>query len=325
MISRVAESCFWIHRYLQRMESTAHLLAKTRQFAMDSQIDSELAWRPLVVVSGETEGFVERLGEEALSDGEQVETDMTWSEDNAASIVSCVRWARENARQIRETISLEMWDQLNSFWVWLRSPEGRRCFAEDRVDFYRRCLQLAQLLRGASEDTLLHEEAYDFMQLGLYLERAGQTVRVLDVKYHALGPTRSGKRETAIELVQWAEILHCCCGSESFFKRRFGLTGPRVAGFLLFDPAFPRSASFCITRATRVLERIAASREAPTPSLDRARQLSERLQQAEIATWIEDGLHRRLTELVEGIAELCNQIDADFFSTFQEAATPNVP
>lgn len=318
MISRVAESCFWIHRYLQRMESTAHLLAKTRQFAMDSQIDSRLAWRPLVVVSGEHEGFVKRLGEDALADGEKVESDMTWSEDNAASILNCVRWARENARQIRETISLEMWDQLNSFWVWMRSPEGSRCFAEDRFDFYRRCLQLAQLLRGASEDTLLHEEAYDFMQLGLYLERAGQTVRVLDVKYHALGPTRSGERETAIEFAQWAEILQCCCGSEAFFKRRFGLTGPRVAAFLLFDPAFPRSASFCIDQATRVLERLAAARDAPTPSLDAARRLHERLQSAEAANWIGDSLHRHLTELVGEIADLCSHVDADFFASRQE-------
>ncbi|MEM1246457.1 MAG: alpha-E domain-containing protein [Acidobacteriota bacterium] len=312
MISRVAESCFWMQRYLARMESTAHLLSTTHAFAMDSGIPPLLAWPPLVVVSGELEGFTERLGEEALGDAEKVEQDMTWSEDNAASIVTCVRWARENARQTRETISREMWDQLNSFWVWMRSADGRRIFDDDRTDFYRRCEQTAQLLRGASEDTLLHEEAYDFMRLGLFLERAGQTLRVLDVKYHALGPTRSGDRESAIEFAQWAEILRCCCASESFFKRRFSLTGPRVAGFLLFDRAFPRSAAFCLERASSVLERIAGDR--PVLSAQKLENLNRELGDGDISGWIRDGLHDRLTDLIGLSAEVCDAVHADFFA-----------
>lgn len=312
MISRVAESCFWMQRYLARMESTAHLLATTREFAMDSGISPVLAWRPLVVVSGELEGFTDRLGEDALGDAEKVEQDMTWSDENAASILTCVRWARENARQTRETISREMWDQLNSFWVWVRSPEGKRRFDDDRTDFYRRCEQMAQLFRGASEDTILHEEAYDFMRLGLFLERAGQTLRVLDVKYHALGPTRSGDRESAMEFAQWAEILRCCCASESFFKRRFSMTGPKVAAFLLFDPACPRSAAFCLNRAGQVLERIADDR--PTLSAKKLEALNEELGEGDMAAWIRDGLHERLTDLIDRTAVVCESVHADFFA-----------
>ncbi len=312
MISRVAESCFWMQRYLARMESTAHLLSTTHGFAMDSGIPSLLVWRPLVVVSGELEGFTERLGEEALGDAEKVEQDMTWNEENAASIVTCVRWARENARQTRETISREMWDQLNSFWVWMCSAEGRRTFDEDRTDFYRRCEQMSQLFRGASEDTLLHEEAYDFMRLGLFLERAGQTLRVLDVKYHALGPTRSGERESAIDFAQWAEILRCCCASESFFKRRFSMTGPKVAAFLLFDPAFPRSAAFCLERASQVLDRITDDR--PTLSRKELNELNAELKRGDIDSWIREGLHDRLTDLIDRTALVCNAVHTDFFA-----------
>lgn len=301
-----------MQRYLARMESTAHLLATTHAFAMDSGIQPLLAWRPLVVVSGELEGFTERLGEAALADGEKVEQDMTWSEDNAASILTCVRCARENARQIRETISREMWDQLNGFWVWMSSAEGRRRFDEDRTDFYRRCEQMAQLFRGASEDTLLHEEAYDFMRLGLFLERAGQTLRVVDVKYHALGPTRAGDRASAIELAQWAEILRCCCASESFFKRRFSLTGPKVAAFLLFDRAFPRSAAFCLDRAGQVVERIAGRRPVRTESQLTA--LNEELHSGDVSCWIDDGLHERLTDLIGRTAAVCDAVHEDFFA-----------
>lgn len=326
MISRVAESCFWMMRYLERMESTARLLGTTHQFALDADLDGEQVWRPVAVVGGEAPAIVERLGETALADGELVEEDMTWCTDNAASIATCLNWARENSRQVRETISIEMWNLLNSHWLWMHNS-GRELWEGDRSAFYRRCQETAQLFRGTSADTMLHEEAYHFMRLGMFLERAGQTARLVDVKYHAAGPTVRDGRESALDHATWAECLRSCCASEAFFKRRYELTGPRVASFLLFDNAFPRTVRFCLLRARDLLEKIVAD---PAPAEEPGRPtdgqaigagsraaltaLAEHLAEENAPReWIDRGLHDSLTELIGDLAAACDQVHHDFF------------
>ncbi|NNE43946.1 MAG: alpha-E domain-containing protein, partial [Gemmatimonadetes bacterium] len=136
MISRVAESCFWLHRHLERVDRTARNVDVNRAFVLDSQLEDTETWWPLLVVSGEGPRFLERFGPDAAADGEHVQAYLTWDRDNPVSILVATQWARENARTIRETVSREMWGCLNHFWLWLSEGPGKRVYARDRAEFF---------------------------------------------------------------------------------------------------------------------------------------------------------------------------------------------
>ncbi|HQY65151.1 MAG TPA: alpha-E domain-containing protein, partial [Polyangiaceae bacterium] len=155
ILSRVAESCFWLGRYVERMESTARLLRVNRAFVLDVPIEALSRWRPVVVVAGEEHRFREHVGEAAFTDGERVEEYMAWDQRNPASLANSVFWARENARTTREIVSLEMWQTLNSFFQWAKGGQGRRLWSSDREQFYLRMQELAALFWGVMYGTML--------------------------------------------------------------------------------------------------------------------------------------------------------------------------
>ena len=175
MISRVAESCFWLGRYIERADNTARLLQTNHSFVLDVNSPIQSRWRPVLVVSGEHERFPELYSDESSDDGEQVQEYMTWNQNNPASLLSSNKWARENARTIREIISSEMWENLNGFWHFLNGRKGRELYRSDRNRFYSRVSDASALFLGASSHTLSHDESFAFLQLGVFLERAGQT------------------------------------------------------------------------------------------------------------------------------------------------------
>ncbi len=316
MISRVAESCFWLHRYMERAENAARLLEVNLSFVLDASVPSHERWRPFIVVCGEEERFLEFHGEEAIEDGEMVQEYLTWDERNPVAIQSSLRWARENARTIRETISDEMWETLNAAWLWIGGRSARRLFQRDRWAFYVKVKETCQLFHGICHNTVLHEEPFDFMRLGMLLERAGQTARILDVKHHAFGPTL-GEVETAVEAAQWLAILRNCGANESFFKRSSeSVTGPAVAGFLLLENAFPRSVLHCLDRAWNFLQRIRHSDDAEVgeESATLLRALRDRLRNLSIETILQEGeIHEELTRVVDGTSDVCRAIHADYF------------
>ncbi|MEO0815354.1 MAG: alpha-E domain-containing protein, partial [Myxococcota bacterium] len=152
LISRVAESCFWLTRYLERAENVARLLRVNRAVDLDQPI--EHAWMPLIVVIGEQERF-EALYDDR--DDEQIQNYMTWDERNPVSILSSIRWMRENARTIREVISLETWQCANRFWTWLQSPKARSLYDEDPEEFYNRVTSLSVEMQGWTINTMMHD------------------------------------------------------------------------------------------------------------------------------------------------------------------------
>ncbi|MDX1384585.1 MAG: alpha-E domain-containing protein, partial [Thermoanaerobaculia bacterium] len=309
------ESCFWLHRYLERMESTARFLQVNRDFLLDVPVASGERWRPLLIVAGEEPRFEEMLGAEAMDDGEVVEEYMVWSPDNPSSILASTREARENARTIREVISLEMWNQLNAHWVWLTGSGGKRLYRSQRRAFYDRCAQAAQLFRGVAHDGMLHEEPFDFMRLGMLLERAGQTARILDVKYHAVGPTRPGEPESALAYAHWSAILRSCSATESFLKRGLRVEAGTVAEFLILDRSFPRSIRHCVDRCHNFLGRIRAGGpdEVGRESWKRLLAIRGRLDDLTVEAILQAGVHRVLTEIVDALADLGAAITGDYF------------
>ncbi len=318
MISRVAECCFWLHRYIERAESSARLAQVNHATVLDADIHDAERWRPIIVVLGEQERFEELVGTDAYDDDEPCEDYVTWSQHNPVSIQASFYWARENARMIREIISREMWETVNSCYQWLATDEAHRTYAADRTSFYNRIRSVCAEFQGVCQSSMLHEEPFDFMRLGMLLERANQTARVMDVKHHWLGERaqREPGMETPQEAAQWVALLRLCAAAEPFFKRsRRAPTGKSVAEFLLQDMTFPRAVLHCLDRSRNFLNRI--ERESARKSKSEASRLvlsaMDRLKNPKIDLISSAGLHEELTNIIDSIAEMAVAVEREFF------------
>ncbi|HWN71418.1 MAG TPA: alpha-E domain-containing protein, partial [Haliangium sp.] len=186
LISRVADCCFWLGRYVERAESSARVLQATISLALDGELSPRQCWHPVVVVSGEEPAFLDRVGESALEDGEAVQRYLVWDPDCPVALQRSIVAARENARSIREVLSADAWEAINELYLWLAGDAATREFTEGRDGFYRRIRQSTQLALGLLRSTMLHDTALDFAWLGVLIERVGQTARLLDVHHYAL-------------------------------------------------------------------------------------------------------------------------------------------
>jgi uncharacterized alpha-E superfamily protein len=313
MICRVAESCFWLTRYVERVATLARLLQVNNSFQLDVHLTQAEVWRPIVIAVGQEEPFLARFGAPAIDDGEAVQEYLTWDREHPSSIYASVRWARENARTIREVMSVEMWETINDTWLWLTGRTARRLYQRERDAFYHHLTQQSMLIHGVCYSTMLHEEPFVFMRLGRAVERVGQTARILDVKHHSLGDER--REENAADAAQWLAILRSCSGLDTFFQRSANvLSGPAVADFLLFDRAFPRAVLYNLDNVRDLLARL---REGDPPSLQRAswrrlERLRGSLLQMNGAIVQELGVHKVLTSIVDDTAGLCEAIHSDY-------------
>lgn len=314
MISRVADSCFWIARYIERMDTLARLLEVNNTFQLDVSLPASERWRPLVIVAGQEDDFLERVGEARIDDGEAVQEYLTWNPDHPSSIVASLRWARENARTVREVLSVEMWESINDAWLWLKGRSARRLYHRERDAFYQRLSRECMLFHGICYSTMLHEEPFVFMKLGRAVERVGQTARILDVKHHSLGDKRR-EEETALDAAQWLAILRSCSAFDPFFKKAENvLGGANVAGFLLFDRTFPRAVLHNLDRARGLMLRLLEGdppgmRRSSWEQLERFRGTLVQMTPADVQR---QGIHDVLTWIVDETTELCCAIHDDY-------------
>lgn len=311
MISRVAEHCYWLSRYLERAESTARVLEVNQTLLLDLDVPVEQQWRPLLIISG-IHDFP------ADADGETVQRYMTWDEDNACSIISSLRFARENARIIREVISAEMWERINYYHLWMHGPDARNLYDRNRNEFYSQIRRVNQLVHGIADATMSKGEAWEFLQFGTYLERACQTARILDVKYHIAlqTPHLAG---TPIDNAHWTAILMSCSAYEPYHKQKAGIidlvASHAVAEFLIYDPIFPRSIRRCLRECQNAVHAI-SGRPITTPRNEteiRLHQLIEWLEERDIHDLIEDDLHESLTTIVNRIHEVGDAVYRTYF------------
>lgn len=308
MISRVAEHCWWMARYLERAENTARTLEVNDTLLLDFAVPVEQQWRPLLTISG-----IHDLPGEA--DGETVQYYLTWEASNPSSIVSSLAAARENARIIREVISADMWERINFYHLWMQSPDARDLYQRGRTEFYCRIKRINQLVHGIAEGTMAHGEPWEFYLLGKYLERACQTARILDVKYHILLPTPEHVG-TPVDNAHWMAILTSCSGYEPFHKRRpGGDLGISVADFLVLDPKFPRSVRYCLSRCQRAAHAISGRPPAhPGNDFEHALDSLVRwLNLVKIDDFVRAGLHEELTRVIDRIHELGAMIHLTYF------------
>ena len=315
MISRVAESAFWLARYLERVEDMARMLYVNVNFVLDVNLEGVPRWWPLILGVGAEKEFRARTPEANRDDAETVQQFLCWDRDHPSSIASSLDRARENARTIRETISLEMWETLNGLSLWFNSPDGRRRYQKERYEFFQYLRDQCVLFQGFALDTMLQSEAYHFMRLGTSLERAGQTARILDVKYHALGPT-GRSIEWPKEIAQWQAILRSCSAIEPYFKVSQGeLSGIRVAEFLLFEKEFPHSVTRSLDQAQKFLQLVRPRGKSLKNDLS-SRLLDELRDQLDVISMdeiVQSGLHKTLVWIIDSVASVCAAVQQDYF------------
>ena len=310
MLSRVADSLYWINRYVERAENISRFVEVSEAMALDCPPGSAEPWLPLVDASGDRELF-DRLYPTGGAD--QVVEFLVRAEDNPNSVVNCIAIARENARQIREVITTEMWEQLNDIYWTLLDNEGfwKQPPQEQLRDIRRAC----QLFYGITDATLSRDLSWQFSRLGRVLERAEKTTRILDVKYFLLLPSPDEVGGVLDEL-QWISLLRSAGAYQMFRQSRQQAIEPKaVASFLLLDPIFPRSVRYCLGRINDTLK-IVRGQAVPGAPDD-----LECLSGLTLARWsytsidelIAGGLHESIDALQSDLNRLHDLIEQRYF------------
>ncbi len=315
MLSRTADHLFWMSRYIERAENLARLLDVTWQMSLVPQ-SLEAAnqnWNAIIALNSLEEAYAKKYSEITA---ENVLRFMVSDADNFASIHSCLRMARENAHAVRGTITSEMWETLNSTWLEAREKSFEQLLNAGIGEFFEWVKMRSSLSRGTTLGTLLQDKAYHFIRLGTLLERADNTARILDVKYHVLRPHGD---EGATDFYQWGALLRSVSAFEVYRKvYRDVITPERVAELLILRDDMPRSLHFCMNGVVKNLELIANSHSGETQR--QAGLLHAKLHYARVGDILEQGLHEWLTDFMDHIYMLGDGISQDFLVPMAEAA-----
>lgn len=307
MLSRVADSLYWMSRYIERSENIARLLDVNLQLQLDFEDmdDATLKehWEPVIRAAGEENLFYE-IHDRA--DSETVTNFLTFESKNKSSILSCVKLARENARMVRDQISTEMWECLNQAYLFLKSNNSVRVWVSGPYAFYKQIQDYSHLFRGLTDATFSHSEGFHFMQVGKFLERADKTSRILDFKYHILLPSLEDVGG-AVDAVQWGAILRSCSAFEAYNRLFVSSVSPKkVHDFLIFDDHFPRSIKSCVRELDQNLHAISgcALMEHSNNAERVSGQILSELKYGSIEEAFRFGLHEYLTQLQASFIEI---------------------
>ncbi len=313
IVSRVAENAFWLARYLERVASMSRMMYVNVNFVLDVNLEGVPRWMPMVMAVDAEKEFLARTPEDKRDDAETVQQFLCWDRDHPNSIASDLYFARENARTIRETISLEMWESLNGLSLWFNSADGRKLYQRERFEFYQRLRDQCVMFQGFVLETMLRSEAYHFMRLGTSLERAVQTARMLDLKHHALG-SAARTAEWPREIAQWQAILRTCSAIEPYFKVAQGeLSGPRVVEFLLFEKKFPHSVIRSLEQARKFLKQVRTRGSSTDRSFKALEDLHRQLDAMSMEDVVQRGLHKALMWIDSAIAGICAAVQEEYF------------
>ncbi|MEX2236601.1 MAG: alpha-E domain-containing protein [Dehalococcoidia bacterium] len=303
MLCRVAEDMFWMSRYIERGLAAVRLVEVTRHLELDAgeiaEGETDL-WMPLLGSSSELPGW----DGAAMPTPGEVRQFLAFADENPNSALSCIRRARTAAQGVRESISSEMWEQLNTLHLSLMGDLASRAEDDPHV-FYRRLHDEMLFFQGLADATLAHDEGWHFFCLGKYLERADNVARVLNLQAHLL--ESDGDSD---DMVRRLAVLRSC-GSFEAYARYYSLRveSARVVEFLLLNPVFPQSVRFSLCAARDALNHISRGGAAQANPADRALGLlSSRLEHAAVDEIFEYGLEPYLTEVQNEIAQTSEQI-----------------
>jgi uncharacterized alpha-E superfamily protein len=329
MLCRVADSLFWMSRYIERAENTARLIDVNLQLLLETQMpdDASIAhhWRPILESTGDLVLFDELY---ALADSRSVTEFATFNPDNPSSVFSCIVAARENARQVRDQISPEMWEVLNRLYLDLKHTDAEQVWKGGPYGFYQKIKEYSHLFQGVTEATFPHRVGYEFIKAGKFLERADKTSRILDIKN--LLDAQEGHdapKGGMVDIAEWIAILRACSGLEAYHQVFVAnVKGANVVEFLLQSREFPRSVLFSLRQLQLALHAISSC--PLTHYTNEAERLCGRLiaqlNYASIGEVVAGGLHPFLGAMQEQINAIAVELSQRymFFPIVDPVADP---
>jgi uncharacterized alpha-E superfamily protein len=321
MLSRVANCLYWMSRYIERAENIARIVDVNLQLLLDlSNLNDERLsehWMPIVESTGDEKAFLQ-LHKSAT--GHSVTEFLVFRIENTNSIVSSIVQARENARMVRDQITVELWEELNRLYLFVRSPEARKVWRQSPSDFFQQIKAASLHLSGIGYATILRNEGWWFSQAGKFIERADKTSRILDVRYQTLPERGVPQSISQAEALGWQAILRSCSAWDAYKSLRGVEAHPRlVAEFLLLNEDFPRSARFCVGELNAALRHISGvpSGRFCNDAEKLAGRLEAELQFSTIDEIFEAGLHSYLDQFQTKLNAVGNALfDAYIFQEF---------
>ncbi|MEJ2471181.1 MAG: alpha-E domain-containing protein [Desulfuromonadales bacterium] len=255
MLSRVAESIYWMGRYIERAENVARIMDANYHMILDLPPGVGEQWEPLVVTTGDEKLFKEHYD---VFNRENVVNFLAFDNRNPNSILSCLRMARENARSVREWISSEMWQQVNTFYLMVKDASRQGGGVEMPHELFVDIMMASHLFTGLAENTMTHGEGWQFARLGRKLERADKTARIIDVKYFILLPSVE-YIGTPFDHILWGSILRSASAFEMYRKVYGQIVPDNIIEFLVLDAEFPRAIHHCLIMAELSLRSISGT------------------------------------------------------------------
>ncbi len=313
MLSRTADHLFWMSRYTERAENTARMLDVNYQSSLlpQSQAMAQAGWEGLISISELLPAYTKVHGD---IKAREVMDFMVKDESNPSSILSCLSSARENARAVRGTLTTEVWETENTTWLEVRRMIKAGDFESDPSRFFEWVKFRSHLSRGVTVGTMLMDEALYFMRLGTFLERADNTARLVDVKFHTVQSDFFGAasdEDQEYDFYHWSAILRSVSGFEVYRKVYRDVIKPeRVAELLILRPDMPRSLHASLNAVVSNLALVATDLNSETNR--RAGKLAAELRYGRIDEILATGLHAYLTQFLDRINDLGAQISREY-------------
>jgi uncharacterized alpha-E superfamily protein len=314
MLSRTADHLFWMARYMERAENTARLLDVNYQTSLlpQSQEAAMGGWVGLLSISELTQDFAKRIGEVSARN---VMSYMVSDAQNPSSILNCLRAARENARAVRGALTTEVWETTNQTWLEFNRLLKDGALAKDPGELFEWVKFRSHLSRGVTLGTMLQDEAFHFQRCGTFLERADNTARLLDVKFHARNTeffgSGLGNEAKEVDFYHWSSLLRSVSAFEVYRKVYRNVIRPeKVAELLILRAEMPRSLVFCMDEVVGNL--LAVANDHSQETIRRAGRLRADLQFGRIEEILATGLHAYLTQFLDRVGDLGYGISRDF-------------
>lgn len=305
MLSRVADSLYWMSRYIERAEHTARLIAvKLESMVEQTPQDAAASWGR--VAEALTGVATSSDGQDAFATTRHLAFDRS----NEFSLITSLSLARDNARQVREALSVEVWESLNRLYLRLLPVTMDSIWVHTPARLFRQALEEMHALEGVTYSTLSHGEGWYFLELGRHIERAQQLGQLLDVHFR-----NSQNADTAPKYFDWLVLLKFCTAFEPYTKRyTASIHPPKIAEFLLFDPEFPHSVCFSVDRVTEALARVAPG--APPARRAAVERLAGRLKAAVDFGQVDELMSGGVAAFIADITKQCEQIHKQLYASY---------
>ena len=314
MLSRAADSLFWLARYVERADNTARIIDAASRLAATpiTYAGESNEWESALAAAGALSAY---KAAHTTTDRDAVIHFLAFSADNPSSIKSCIAVARHTARAERTALTMEMWEAINSAWLDLKRFVGTHMDRDTLNEFLNSVKEACLRFDGAAYRAMLRNDAYFFLRLGVYLERADSTARILDVKYHLLLP-QDARVGGGLDYFQWASILRSVSSLTAYrWVYHESLKPWLIADLLMLNRQMPRSLASCYENLTIFLDDLSLAYGRQGPAQRTVRSISTRLQNAEIGEIFQrPGLHEFLTEFIADNERLADAIAAQYLT-----------